>query len=158
MYTIALTLHSWLRWIVVILAVVTVVRAFIGWFGGREWTDLDQRLGRFFSISLDIQVLLGLILYFLLSPTTQGAFQDFGAAMADAGTRYWAVEHIAMMIIALILVHVGQVLVKRAPNAATKHRWAAIWLGLGTLVMLLAIPWPFSTQARPWIRLTLDLR
>jgi hypothetical protein len=153
MYSFVLTLHSLLRWVVVILAVVTVVRAFGGWFGKKEWTTLDGRLGMLSSISIDLQLLVGLILYIFLSPLTKGAFQDFGAAMSDQVLRFWAVEHIFWMVLALILMHVGRAISKRAVGATSKHRRAAIFFGLATLAILFAIPWPFLSYGRPLIRL-----
>lgn len=153
MYALLLTIHSLLRWVVVILAVVAVIRAFIGWLGKKEWALLDSRLGLFLSSSVDLQLLLGLILYVFLSPTTKAAFQDFGAAMSNGVTRYWAVEHIGLMVVALVLIHVGRSLSKRAEEAVAKHRRAAIFFGLATLAILLAIPWPFLDYGRPLIRL-----
>ena len=58
MYTFVLAVHNILRWIVLILLIITLVRAFWGWFGKREWDPTDTRVGRFYSISLDIQLLL----------------------------------------------------------------------------------------------------
>jgi hypothetical protein len=153
MYSFVLTLHSLLRWVVVILAVVTVARAFRGWFGKKEWMALDGRLGMLSSISIDLQLLMGLILYIFLSPSTKSAFQDFGATMSDQGLRYWAVEHVFWMVLALILMHVGRAISKRAVGATSKHRRAAIFFGLATLAILFAIPWPFLSYGRPLIRL-----
>lgn len=153
MYQSLLFLHSWVRWVVVILAVLTVGRALAGWLGQREWSPLDQRLSTLFMISIDIQLLLGLGLYFGLSPLTKAALQDLGAAMANSSHRFWAIEHLFMMLVAVVLIHVGQMLVKRAPTTAGKYRWATLLFGAGALVLFLAIPWPFSAQARPWIRL-----
>ena len=153
MNTIVLTLHSLLRWVVLILAVVTVVRAFSGWLGKKEWAALDNRLGSFFSSSMDLQLLLGLILYILLSPITRSALQNFGAAMSDAVLRFWATEHVFSMVAAVVLAHVGRALSKRATPDTSKHRRAAIWFALATLAILIAIPWPFLTYGRPLIRL-----
>lgn len=153
MYSFVLTLHSLLRWVVVILAVVTVVRAFRGWLGKKEWTALDGRLGMLSSASIDLQLLMGLILYIFLSPLTKDAFQDFAAAVSDQVLRYWAVEHAFWMVLALILMHVGRAISKRAEEATDKHRRVAIFFGLATLVILLAIPWPFLSYGRPLIRL-----
>ena len=153
-YSIVLTLHSFVRWILVIVAVVAVVRAFAGWLGKKEWTVLDSRLGVLLSSSADVQMLLGLILYIFLSPLTQAAFKDFGAAMSDPVLRYWGVEHIVMLAAAVVLIHVGQAMARRA-EAALKYKWAAIFFGLAMLAMLVAIPWPFLAvgSGRPWIRL-----
>ena len=71
MYPIMLTLHSILRWVVLIVAIVAVVRALVGWLGKREWTALDDTLGIMLSGSMDLQVLLGIILYIFLSPFTK---------------------------------------------------------------------------------------
>jgi hypothetical protein len=153
MYPFILTLHSILRWVVLILAVVAVVRALVGWFGKKEWTALDDRLGMLLSGSMDLQVLLGFILYIFLSPFTQTTFQDFGAAMSNELLRYWSVEHVLLMILALILIHVGRATSKVAEEATSKHRRAAIFFGLAMLAILLAIPWPFLPYGRPLIRL-----
>jgi hypothetical protein len=148
MYALFLTLHSLVRWVVVVLAVVVVVRALLGWRRSNPWTELDNRLGLFFTIGLDVQVLLGVILYLFLSPLVGVAFQDFGAAMRDSELRYWGVEHIALMIIALVLAHAGRSIAKRASDAIEKHKRALIFYGLSVLIILLAIPW-----WRPLLRL-----
>ncbi len=136
-----------------ILAIVAVVRAFIGWFGKKEWTALDNRLGMLLSAGMDLQVLLGLILYIFLSPLTATALQDFGAAMSNVLLRYWSVEHVLLMIVALILIHVGRATSKVAEAATGKHKRAAIFFGLATLAILIAIPWPFLSYGRPLINL-----
>ena len=153
MYPFILTIHSLLRWVVLILAVAAVIRAFLGWFGKKEWAALDDRLGMFLSASVDLELLLGLILYIFLSPFTKTVFQDFGAAMSTGLLRYWSVEHIFLMIVALVLIHAGRSTSKLAEEATSKHRRAAIFFGLALLAMLLAIPWPFLSYGRPLIRL-----
>jgi membrane protein insertase Oxa1/YidC/SpoIIIJ len=154
MYPIVLTLHSLVRWAVVILAVTVVVRAFVGWFGKREWASLDERLGLFFSISVDVQLLLGLLLYFFLSPLTTTALKDFGAAMSNPVQRFFTVDHVLAMAIAVVLVHVGRALSRKAAGAQGKHRLAAILYGLAVLAIVLAIPWPFEIGVgRPLLRL-----
>jgi len=141
MYPVVLFVHSWLRWIVAMAAVAAVARAFYGWLGKKDWARLDDQLGLLFSTSLDVQLLLGLILYVFLSPLTQAAFKNFGAAMASSPLRFFAVEHLVMMVIAVVLGHVGRALSKKATEATAKHRLAAILYGLATLAILLAIPW-----------------
>jgi len=154
LYFVVLTLHSFVRWVLVIVAVVALVRAFAGWLGKKEWTTLDNRLGVLLSSSADLQMVWGLILYIFLSPLTQAAFKDFGAAMSNPTLRYWGVEHIVMLFAAVALIHVGQAMAKRA-EAALKYKWVAIFVGLAVLAMLVAIPWPFLPVGggRPWIRL-----
>ena len=141
MYPVVLFLHSWVRWIVVISAAVAVVRAFYGWLGKKSWARLDDQLGLLFSTSLDVQMLLGLILYFFLSPITQAAFKNLGAVMSDATLRFFTLEHLLYMLVAVVLGHVGRALSKKATEPVAKHRMAAILFGLATLAILLAIPW-----------------
>lgn len=154
MYTLTLVLHSLLRWVVVVAAIAAVVFAVRGWLGRRGWTTLDDRLGMIFTISMDLQLLLGLLLYVALSPVTRLAFQDFGAAMSNGAVRFFAVEHIAVMIVAVVLSHIGRARSRQAADAVARHRAAAIWFGLALVAMIAAIPWPFYSFGRPLLRLT----
>lgn len=154
MYPIVLTLHSLLRWAVLILAVLAVARAFSGWLGKKPWSAADDQAGGWFTISMDVQLLLGLLLYGFLSPLTAAAMSDFGAAMGSTGLRYFAVEHATLNVIAVVLAHIGRARSRRAPDALTKHRRAAIFFGLALLAVLAAIPWPFlAGVGRPLFRL-----
>jgi hypothetical protein len=141
MYAFILAVHNILRWIVLILLVVALVRAFWGWFGKVEWTPMDRKVGMFYSVSLDIQLLLGLVLYFVLSPITKLALGDFGAALASTDLRFFAFEHILMMILAVVFAHVGVAAAKRADESILKHRRSAIWFSLSLIVILLGMPW-----------------
>lgn len=153
MYTLVLSLHSILRWAVLIAGLVVVVWEIAGWLGNRPWESINDRLGLIYTSLMDLQLLIGLLLYFVLSPLTRQAFQDFGAAMSNSALRFWAVEHILVMVIAVILAHVGRSRSKKAVDPRAKHRTAAIFFGLAFIAMLLAIPWPFLASGRPWIRL-----
>jgi uncharacterized membrane protein YozB (DUF420 family) len=141
MYTFVLAVHNILRWIVLVLLIITLVRAYWGWFGKLEWEPTDTRVGRFYSISLDIQLLLGLILYFFLSPLTKVALGDFGTALANIDLRFFAFEHVLMMVLAVIFAHVGVATAKRAEESKLKHRRSAIWFSLSLITILLGMPW-----------------
>jgi hypothetical protein len=149
MYLATLALHSLLRWLVLILGVLAVVRALSGWSSGRRWTPLDARIGRLFGISLDVQVLLGLVLYALLSPITRAAFSDMAAAMRNPTLRFFVVEHLLAMIVGVALVHIGQARARKAATDPARHRAAAIFFTLGLLAILIGIPWPFLKVGRP---------
>ena len=141
MYEIVLSLHNVLRWLVLVAGVLAVFGAVAGWTGARAWTPSSAGAGRLFTISLDVQFLLGILLYAMLSPVTRAAFADFGAAMANPDLRFFAVEHALLMVLALMAAHVGKV---RAPKAATdakRHRTAAIWYGLALLLILAGMSW-----------------
>jgi hypothetical protein len=152
MYPTVLLLHSWLRWAVILVGLVATVRAIAGAVGGRTWQPLDQRLAQMFVGLLDLQMLVGLLLYFVLSPITTAALSDFGGAMGDSGMRFWAVEHWVGMVIGIALAHVGVARARRMADGAIKHRVIATFFVLAMLAILASIPWPGRVYARPLIR------
>jgi hypothetical protein len=141
MYGIFLLVHSWLRWAVLAAGVAAIAR------GGSR----DESAGKWFTILLDVQMLLGLLLYFALSPVTGAAFDDFGAAMGASHVRFFAVEHVFGMVIAIALAHVGRKKVLKAP-VERKGRTAAIFYGLALVAILASIPWPGLAAGRPLFR------
>jgi hypothetical protein len=152
MYDLLLFAHSWLRWLVLLAALVAVVRAIGGVSTRRPWTPVDDRAAVWMTSSLDLQMLIGLILYVFLSPVTKSAFVDMAAAMQAAPIRFFAVEHPVGMIVAIALAHVGRTRVRKAADSESKHKRALIFFGLSLLVMLLSIPWPIGPGARSLFR------
>ncbi len=141
MYAIFLGLHNLIRWVALIAGIVAVVTAFLGWFGKREWSRRDRMLGMIFGMSMDIQVLLGLILYFVFSPLTKAALSDFGAAMKVTDLRFFAVEHVFFMVVALVFSHLGSVLARKAQSSKQKYQRAAIFFTIAVLAVILGMPW-----------------
>ena len=141
MYSILLALHNITRWAILLLGVWAVGRALHGFFSAREWTATDRKSGSLYTISLDLQLLLGLLLYFVFSPITRAALSDFSGSMAASGTRFFVLEHPFMMLLALVLAHVGNVLARRAADDRSRFRRAALILGLSLLLILSGIPW-----------------
>ena len=152
MYNFALIAHSWLRWAVLVAGLFAVARAIAGATGRRSWTRVDERAGFWFVTLLDVQMLLGLILYLVLSPITRAAMQDFAAAMKSSGLRFWGVEHLFGMIVAVALVHMGRVRTRRLTDSRARHKAAAISYTLGLLAILFSIPWPGVPNGRPLLR------
>lgn len=152
MYLLLLSLHSIVRWVVLIAGVVAFILALRGWLGKRQWTRLDDRLGLVFTSALDTQLLLGLLLY-VVSPLIRAIFADFGAAMGVTGQRFFALEHALLMVIAVVVAHVGRARIRRTAEATVRHRQAALFFGLALVLIVLAIPWPFAPAARPLFRL-----
>lgn len=140
MYALFLAIHNITRWLVLAAAIWTLVRAFMGWRRGSAWTEADRKAGLFYGIGVDVQFLFGLILSFV-SPIVTGAFEDLGQAMQVAGMRVILAEHIPLMVVALVVVHITSAMVKRADDDAGRHRAALIGYGLATLLILVAIPW-----------------
>jgi hypothetical protein len=154
MHIFLLTLHNVTRWLVILFALIAIIRAFSGWFSRKDWTGGDNRAGLIYTIILDIQLLLGIILYIYPGIYTQMMLADPAGAMGNALVRFYAVEHLTVMLLAVILAHVGRAVARRAPEALRKHRRSAIWFSLSLLAILAAIPWPFMANVgRPWLRL-----
>jgi hypothetical protein len=141
MYPFTLAIHNILRWVVLILALVAVVSAYLGLFGKRQWTERDRKIGLFLGISIDVQLLVGLLLYVVLSPITKSAFQGFGEAMQVPDLRFFAMEHVFYMLLAVVFAHLGSILPRKVDDPAAKFKRAAIWFSLTLLVVLLGIPW-----------------
>ena len=131
MYEILKSAHSGWRYIVLILLVVAVLQALMGWFGNKTYTEGNRKLNVFALITAHVQLVFGLVLYFL-SPLTKGP-------MADAVFRYWKVEHVTMMVLAIVLITVGNAKSKKAKDAVAKHKTIAIFFGIALILILASI-------------------
>ncbi len=146
MYSTVLVLHSWVRWLVIILGAWALADAVRGRAAGRA--------GLLFTIGLDVQLLLGVLLYVALSPITQAALANLAGAMQNATSRFWAVEHPALMILAVVFGHVGRIVGRQGgggSGSAKPSTW--LWYALALLAILAAVPWPFLSHGRPLFRL-----
>ena len=127
-------LHSGFRYIVLILILVAIVQAFLGWLGKKDYTEGNRKINLFALISAHTQFLIGLVLYFV-SP-----FVQFGSdTMKDAVTRYWTVEHITGMLIAIALITIGYSKSKKAALPLAKHKTVAIFYTIAVVVIVSVI-------------------
>lgn len=149
LYPIFLSIHSILRWVVILTALFAIIRAITGLSFRRGFMQADNRAGLWFTIAMDLQLLVGIILYFFLSPTTRLALQNFGGAMSNPQARFFAVEHTLAMVLAVVAAHVARSLSRKAESARQKHRRALIGFGIALVLVLAAIPWPFLSFGRP---------
>lgn len=151
--TIVLSIHNLFRWAILIFAVWTVMNALTGMMNKRPYSATDNRSNLFFMICCDIQLLLGLVLYFS-NPWFDKLKSGMAAVMKVPVDRFFTVEHSLMMIIAWILVHVGRSSVKRADSDTLKHKRSLIYFGLALVLILAAIPWSFRPEiGRPLFRM-----
>ena len=147
-----LILHNVLRWAILLFGLWTIMNAITGLMNKRPYNAGDNRSNLLFMICCDIQLLLGLVLYFSNSwfDKLKGGM---GPVMKNPVDRFFTVEHSLMMIIAWILVHVGRTAVKKAVADSSKHKKALIYAGFALLLILAAIPWSFRAEiARPLFR------
>jgi hypothetical protein len=119
-----------------LVLVIAIITAFVGWLANKAYTDGNRKLNLFTLIFTHIQVLVGLFLYFK-SPLSRPA--DMASAMKDSTLRYWTMEHVVMMLVAVILITVGHAKSKKLSEALAKHRTIAIFFTLGLIVVIAAI-------------------
>lgn len=149
LYNILRHAHSGLRWLVLILLIAAVVVAIQRLRARNTYTDGNRKLYLFALIATHLQVTGGLLLYLL--PTTGGGSPKVNFDMAmDKFYRFYTVEHITTMLIAAVLVTIGYSRHKRLTDATDKHRMVALFYGLGLLLILIAIPWPFRVAGAGW--------
>ena len=134
LYNIFLHLHSGFRYLVMALVVVAILVAFAGWLGKRTYSEGNRKLNMFAMISAHIQFLFGIVLYFV-SPFVQFSNQT----MKVTETRYWTMEHVVMMLIAIVLLTVGHSRSKKIILHVEKHRVIAITYTLALLIIIIAI-------------------
>ncbi|MEZ0608896.1 cytochrome B [Fibrella sp. WM1] len=136
MYSGLVHAHSGLRWVALLLLVAAVFVSVSRWMGNQSFTDGNRKLYLFTLISVHLQLVLGLILYFI-SPKV-----NFDG-MSDRIVRFYSVEHITIMLLAIALITVGYSRSKRATNDTQKHRLVGIFYGIGLALILAGIPWAF---------------
>jgi hypothetical protein len=143
--------HNILRWAVLLFGLWVLINALTGVFSKRNYTSSDNKANLFFMISCDIQLLLGLVLYFGNS-WFDNLKSNTAEVMKNAGMRFFSMEHSLMMIIAWLLVHIGRSMVKRSTIDAQKHKRSLIYFGIALAIILAMTPWPFRQAgiARQW--------
>lgn len=153
MYAPLLLLHSWLRWLVILVGIWAVASAWSG------VPARSRRPGRAFTIAVDLQMLIGVVLYVAFSPITRAALTDMAGAMRNPAWRFWTVEHPALMMLAVAFAHIGLTLARKreATSDGTRSRGPFWWHLAALLALLAAIPWPARSYGRPLLRLAMSL-
>jgi len=143
MYGILVGLHSGIRWLVIVAAVYALYVAFSGWFGKKAYGAEARRAGAIYGGITGIQLIIGLLVYFWPSGLVMSVLGSLGmgGAMRNPDARFYVVEHIFAMVVAIALIHIGIAVAKRAKTDGGKYMRASIFWGIGTLLILASIPW-----------------
>jgi hypothetical protein len=139
--------HGDWRWIILALEAAILARS----IRGGAWKPLDERLWIAFVAAVDLQLLLGVILYFV-SPFFAALHASAKAAMHQPTTRFFAVEHETAMLLGVVVAHIGRAKLRRATDDARKHRIALTTAIVFALVVAWATPWPGRAVGRPLFR------
>lgn len=138
--------HSGLRWIVLLLLIVTAFKAIAGYTGKKSYLPIDKRLASFTVMFFHLQVVLGFILYF------GNGWISLMGEMKDTSIRFFTVEHSLGMLVAAVLLTIGSAKAKRASSDEKKHKTIAWMFTISLIIVLACIPWPFRDifAARGW--------
>ena len=152
MQTGLLHLHNILRWVILILLVLSIAKAYAGWTGKKAFSAGDKKVWLFTMISGHITLLLGLYQValgrygFLTTTLPEGT-----SFMKDKFFRFYWVEHPVGMLIAIVLMTLGHGMAKKAVSDETKYKKAFYYFLIALIVILASIPWPFrDIVGRPW--------
>ena len=143
MYAILLALHSLIRWLVLASLIFALYRAYRGWLSNGLYTRTDHYARLAAATSAHLQLVLGVWLYFM-SPIVSYFLHNFSTAVRERGIRFFGMEHVTVMLIAITLITIGSAKAKRRQTDKEKFRTMAIWFSIGLLLILTSIPWSFS--------------
>jgi len=152
LYAFTLFCHSYLRWAILIFLLVLLTRCVRGLRTNRPWTERDERLHVILISLIDLQFLLGIALYFGLSPLTRAFLDNPGAGMKQSVIRFFGMEHVLSNLVGIVLLHIGRVRSRRAPNTRTRRLRVLVSLAIALLLFLIAMPWPGLPYGRPLFR------
>ncbi|MBT4901296.1 MAG: hypothetical protein HOB00_02895 [Verrucomicrobia bacterium] len=139
MFPTTLNLHNYLAYAVLLLVTLFTFYSLWGWLSEQKFQTRDKKFGLAAMLAVHIQFTLGLVLY-LLSPTVQQAFKDFGLAMKSSSLRLSALEHPLVMLIAAVLITVARIKTKRS-DSNSAHKTNFILYAIALLLILSRIPW-----------------
>jgi uncharacterized membrane protein (DUF485 family) len=138
MYEILKHTHSGLRWVALILILMAIYNSITA----KEFTKREKLINLFSMVSLHTQLLLGLVLYFIYPHRV-----SFAAGwMKDASFRFYGMEHLAGMLIAIALITVGYVKSKKGTTPAAIYKPIKLFYIIGLILILASIPWPFRAN------------
>ena len=154
LYAAMLIAHSYLRWLVLALALWVSLQSFMAWRRARRWKALQERVHALFSGVLRVQFLLGLSLYLFLSPLSGAFFSNPATAIKVSEFRFFGLEHALMMLVAVAVAESGRARSKKLSDARRRQRVVFSSTSIALLLMLAAVPWPFMPIHRPLFRTT----
>lgn len=148
-YSILQSAHSGTRWLTLILLVAAVANALVKSGSKASFTGTDRGINLGALIFTHLQIAIGLILYGV-SPKVNIFNADMGAIMGDAFQRFYAVEHPLTMIVAAVLITIGNSKSKKATEDGKRFKATYMYMGIGLVLILSRIPWPFQDYGAGW--------
>ncbi|MGY5850686.1 hypothetical protein [Salegentibacter sp. F14] len=141
MYPTVQFIHSYWAYLVLIVLLIASVNAIIGYSSNKEYGATNFRLALFTLITSHIQLLIGLVLYFVAPYFKAFSEVGMGGVMKDSTLRLYNVEHPLIMIIAVVLITIGYSKHKKKLTSKPKFKILAIFYTIALILMLSRIPW-----------------
>jgi hypothetical protein len=152
MYAFLLTTHSLFRWLVLVSLLYALYRSYTAWVTKRNYTKFDDTVRHTTATICHVQFLIGLWLYWI-SPIVGYFLDNFKSAVHERDLRFFGMEHITMMFVAIVVVSIGSSMAKGKQTDEAKFKTIAIWYTVGLIIIFLSIPWSFSPfTSRPYFR------
>lgn len=134
--------HSGLRWVLLALLLAALFQAIAGMSGNKPF---NRKLSLFTLITSHIQLVIGIVMYFI-GKYYQALPPEVTDETAKSMNRFFRMEHILMMVVAIALVTIANSRAKKAATDKAKYKTIAIFFGIALLLILAAIPWPFMQK------------
>lgn len=135
-----IAVHSALRWVVLAAGVVAVARFAVGWLRGSGWSRLDDRLTLAFAVSLDVQWVVGLVLYLGVSVLGMTALASEGVRVVRSPElRFWAIVHPLLATAALAIAHGARIRLRSVAAPTARHRLTALSFGVAVALVVAAV-------------------
>lgn len=144
-YSILVSAHSGFRWLILIMLLISIVLSFSKGFLTNSVTKSSRPIYLIALIFSHLQLILGIILYFISPKVIFSA-----TSMKEKFYRFFLVEHISLMIIAIILITIGYSTSKKNINASGGQKRLFIFYTISLIIILLAIPWPWQSLGAGW--------
>ncbi|HUR67533.1 MAG TPA: hypothetical protein VMZ03_14365 [Chitinophagaceae bacterium] len=151
MYKGMLHLHSVLRWIIFVLLLIGLFKSLAD--RNKVFTAGHKKVGLFLLIAADVMFVVGLYQWFV-GDWGLKSIQNNGMSvvMKNPMLRFFAIEHLILMLIAISFIHIGYSYSKKNISDSMKHKRTLLFYGLALLIILIAVPWPFRIvgAGRTW--------
>lgn len=144
--------HSLFRWLVLISLVFAIYRAFRGYYFKKPFLKADNSIRHWTATIAHVQLVIGVLIY-SQSPIIKYFWLNRKEALNSVEITFFASIHALMMLASIVLITIGSSLAKRKENDPDKFKTILIWYTIALLLIIIAIPWPFSPLAnRPYFR------
>ena len=138
-YSFTFKIHIIVSTITLLAGIGTIVWSIQGLIRKRKYGRIDSGISLVFNLALYMQLILGSIIYYLLRTAQEGPLWEIPDTLNDASLRFWAIEHIALMIFALFLTQLGRAFIKKSTGSFRKFRASLFYFGTSLFLILFSV-------------------